>query len=203
MAVGEIVSKILTTSVALRLDKATTWYKWDESPEQKIVKITMKRMLVQLMADDNRSQQPIINHGFVFKSNIKQTSIFKNITVTKSLNVKHLIPLLLSFHTARHFLHLAIHIVHATHLERGFQMTVKRSCAIITIATLCDWLKNLTPAFQPMRSKSKTSRTLLVSFFPCFEKSTGKLGILIFPIRSLLVSLWLVVVVNLVLVIRQ
>ena len=31
---------------------------------------------------------------------------------------------------------------------------------VIAIATLSDWLTNLAPVFQPMRSKTKTNRTL-------------------------------------------
>ena len=41
----------------------------------------------------------------------------------------------------------------------------------IAIATFSDWPKNLTPVFQPMRSKSKTNRTFLW-FFPRFEQVT-------------------------------
>ena len=31
---------------------------------------------------------------------------------------------------------------------------------VIAIATLSDWLKRLAPAFQPMRSKTKTNRAM-------------------------------------------
>ena len=37
---------------------------------------------------------------------------------------------------------------------------------VIAIATLSDWLKRLAPGFQPMRSKTKTNRTMYTSFFP-------------------------------------
>ena len=38
-------------------------------------------------------------------------------------------------------------------------MTVE-SNYVIAIAKLSDWLKNLAPVFQPMRSKTKTNRTM-------------------------------------------
>ena len=38
-------------------------------------------------------------------------------------------------------------------------MTVEINYVIAT-ATLSDWLKRLTPVFQPMRSKSKTNRIM-------------------------------------------
>ena len=51
--------------------------------------------------------------------------------------------------------------------------------ALICIATLCDWLKNLAPLSRPIRSKTKTNRDLPVRVFPrlapatciCFELS--------------------------------
>ena len=43
----------------------------------------------------------------------------------------------------------------------------------IVIATLSDWLKNLVPEFQPMKSKTKTNRTLYAQFFPRFKQVTG------------------------------
>ena len=58
------------------------------------------------------------------------------------------------------------------HLKSSFQMTVE-SNYVIAIATLSDWLKRLTPVFQPMRSKTKTNRTMYTSFFPSFERVTG------------------------------
>ena len=51
-------------------------------------------------------------------------------------------------------------------------MTVESSYAI-AIATLSDWLKDLASVFQPMRSKTKTNRTLHARFFPRFEQVTG------------------------------
>ena len=51
-------------------------------------------------------------------------------------------------------------------------MTVE-SNYVIAIATLSDWFKRLAPVFQPMRSKTKTNRTLYASFFPRFEHVTG------------------------------
>ena len=36
----------------------------------------------------------------------------------------------------------------------------------IAIATISDWLKNLAAVFQPMRSRTKTNRTLFARFFP-------------------------------------
>ena len=44
----------------------------------------------------------------------------------------------------------------------------------IAIATLNDWLKNLAPVFQPMRSKTKTNRTLNGRLFPCFKQVAGE-----------------------------
>ena len=41
----------------------------------------------------------------------------------------------------------------------SFQMTVE-SNYVIAIPTLSDWLKRLAPVFQPMRSKTKTNRTM-------------------------------------------
>ena len=41
----------------------------------------------------------------------------------------------------------------------SFQMTVE-SNYVIAVATLSDWVKRLVPVFQPMRSKSKTNRTM-------------------------------------------
>ena len=55
-------------------------------------------------------------------------------------------------------------------------MTVESSYAIaiaIAIATLSDWFKDLAPEFQPMRSKTKTNRTLHARLFPHFEQVTG------------------------------
>ena len=54
-------------------------------------------------------------------------------------------------------------------------MTIESNYAIaIAIATLSDWLKNLAPIFQPMRtSKTKTNHTLCARFFPRFEQVTG------------------------------
>ena len=53
-------------------------------------------------------------------------------------------------------------------------MTVK-SNYVIAIATLCDWLKNLAPVFQPMRSKtkSKTNCTFYAPPFSRFERGRG------------------------------
>ena len=49
-------------------------------------------------------------------------------------------------------------------------MIVERNDAI-AIVTLCDWLENLTPVFQPMRNKTKTYRLvhLVAAIFPRFE----------------------------------
>ena len=51
-------------------------------------------------------------------------------------------------------------------------MTVESNYAT-AIASLGDWLKNLKPAFQPIRSKTKTNCTLYMWFFPGFEQVTG------------------------------
>ena len=40
------------------------------------------------------------------------------------------------------------------------------------IATLCDWLKNLTPLLRPIRSKTKTNRDLLARVFPRLARAT-------------------------------
>ena len=42
-------------------------------------------------------------------------------------------------------------------------MTVE-SNYVIAISTLSDWLKRLAPAFQPMRIKTKTNRTMFADF---------------------------------------
>jgi len=51
-------------------------------------------------------------------------------------------------------------------------MTVE-SNYMIAIVTLRDWLKRVVPVFQPMRSRSKTNRTMYASFFPRFERVIG------------------------------
>ena len=51
-------------------------------------------------------------------------------------------------------------------------MTVERNY-VIEIATLSDGLKRLAPVFLPVRSKTKTKRTMYTSFFPRFERVTG------------------------------
>lgn len=51
-------------------------------------------------------------------------------------------------------------------------MTVE-SMYDIVIATLSNWLKNLAPVFQPLRSKAKTSRTFCARFLSLFEQVTG------------------------------
>ena len=46
-------------------------------------------------------------------------------------------------------------------------------CKIERFSTLSDWLKNLAPLSQPIRSTTKTNRDLLAQVFPplciCFE----------------------------------
>ena len=44
-------------------------------------------------------------------------------------------------------------------------MTVE-SDYVIAIAVLSDWLKRLVPVFTPMRSKTKTNRTIVSVIFP-------------------------------------
>ena len=44
-------------------------------------------------------------------------------------------------------------------IKNSFQMSIE-SNNVIAIASLSDWLKNLVSGFEPMRSKSKTNRTL-------------------------------------------
>ena len=53
-------------------------------------------------------------------------------------------------------------------------MTVE-SNYVIAIAALCDWLKNLAPVFQPMKSKAKTKTncTFWVLRFLLFEPGRG------------------------------
>lgn len=71
-------------------------------------------------------------------------------------------------------------------------MTVE-SISAIAIAALTDWLKNLTPVFKPLTTK--TNRTLCSRFFPSLEQVTGALlEFLMGSSRSLLL-LWLVGVV--------
>ena len=43
---------------------------------------------------------------------------------------------------------------------------ILRKWIAIAVATLSNWLKRLTPVFQPMRSKIKTNRTMYAWFFP-------------------------------------
>ena len=50
-------------------------------------------------------------------------------------------------------------------------MNVESDCAI-AIATLCDWFKNLTLVYQPMKRKTKTNHDLHTRFFPRFEQVT-------------------------------
>ena len=58
-------------------------------------------------------------------------------------------------------------------------MTVE-SNYVIAVATLSDWLKRVAPVFQPMRSKTKTNRTMYALSFPRFERVTcNLLGIVI------------------------
>jgi len=54
----------------------------------------------------------------------------------------------------------------------SFHMTVVSNYTI-AIATLSDWLKNISPIFQPMRSRSKTNRTWYARFFRRFDQITG------------------------------
>ena len=44
-------------------------------------------------------------------------------------------------------------------IKNSLQMSIE-SNNVIAIVSLSDWLKNLVSRFQPMRSKSKTNRTL-------------------------------------------
>ena len=41
------------------------------------------------------------------------------------------------------------------------------------IATPSDWIKRVSPVFQPMKNKTKTNRTMHSLFFPRFERVTG------------------------------
>ena len=69
-------------------------------------------------------------------------------------------------------------------------MTVESNYAV-AIATLSDWLKRLAPVFQPIRNKTKSSRTLYAIFFPRFEQVTGNwLRILIDSSRCLRLCDW-------------
>ena len=66
------------------------------------------------------------------------------------------------------------------HRVKLFCMTKNRcvsssilSCVLplwATVATLSDRLKNIAPVFQPMRSTTKTNRTLLARFFRASSK---------------------------------
>lgn len=73
----------------------------------------------------------------------------------------------------------------------------------ITIGTLYDCLKILSPVFQLMRSKLKTNRILKVRLSPLFEQVTGNHLELWLVHRSALLLLWLVGVITLVFVWRQ
>ena len=74
---------------------------------------------------------------------------------------------------------------------------------VIAIATLSDWLKRIAPVFQPMRSKTKTSRTIYASFFPRFDRVTGNLLGIVIGLSRCLLLFWLVGMIALVLVFRQ
>ena len=82
-------------------------------------------------------------------------------------------------------------------------MTVESGCAV-AIATPSDWLKNLAPVCQPMRSKAKTNRWHLVHvIFPAPWTSYKELlGSVIGSSRCFLLS-WLVGVITLALFLRQ
>ena len=41
---------------------------------------------------------------------------------------------------------------------------------ILSIAMLCDWLKNLAPVFRPMTSKTKANHTSTRDFFRALSK---------------------------------
>ena len=87
-------------------------------------------------------------------------------------------------------------------LEQFSNRAVERNYPC-TIATLSDWLKSLAPGFQPMRSETKTNRTLYAWFLTRFENVTCNCeGILIGSSRCSLLS-WLVEVMTSVLVFWQ
>ena len=46
------------------------------------------------------------------------------------------------------------------HKTKTFRIEQFSNDCRIAIATLSDWLKRLTPVFQPMRIKTKTNRTM-------------------------------------------
>ena len=48
-------------------------------------------------------------------------------------------------------------------------MTIE-SNYVSAIASLSDWLKNLSPVFQPVRRKTKNNHILYSRFFPRFEQ---------------------------------
>ena len=48
-------------------------------------------------------------------------------------------------------------------------MTAERNYAVV-IATLVAWLKSLAPVFQPMRCKTKTSRSFMHGFSGALSK---------------------------------
>ena len=56
--------------------------------------------------------------------------------------------------------------------QSSFQFCFDSNYAI-AIAILIDWLKNSAPVFQPMRTKTKSNRTMHARFFPRFEQVTG------------------------------
>ena len=83
-------------------------------------------------------------------------------------------------------------------------MAVKSHYAV-AIATLSDWLKNLAPSFQPMRSRSKTKSSphLVRATFPALWTTFRLLPwVLIGPSRCLFLF-WLVGVITLGLVFPQ
>ena len=59
-------------------------------------------------------------------------------------------------------------------MEQLLQVTVE-SNRVIAIATLRDWLKNLTSVCKPNTSKAKNNRTMSVRLFPAlFVKGNWK-----------------------------
>ena len=57
-------------------------------------------------------------------------------------------------------------------VQSSFQLSFESNYAI-AIAMLSDWLKDLAQVLQPIRSKTKSNRTLYPRFFSRFEQVTG------------------------------
>ena len=112
---------------------------------------------------------------FCSKNNNMATTADVLTLITISLNRVHGHILCMTFSNERvqqKVSHISYTPIESIVYYSNFRMTVENAY-VITIATLIDWLKNLRPAFRPMRSKTKSNRTLYAWFFPSYQQVTG------------------------------